>query len=66
MGIEPERFRLEWISASEGQKWQQTVNEMCTVIEKLAPDQVMTELEAARSSLEKQTKKLQAKVGAEL
>ncbi|MFQ5977641.1 MAG: hydrogenase iron-sulfur subunit [Candidatus Heimdallarchaeota archaeon] len=66
MGIEPERFRLEWISASEGEKWQLTVNEMCTVIEKLAPDQVMTELEAARSSLEKQTKKLQAKVGADL
>ncbi|MHA2272147.1 MAG: FAD-dependent oxidoreductase [Candidatus Hodarchaeales archaeon] len=64
MGIAPERFRLEWISASEGEKWQQTVNEMCAVIEQLASGQVPTELEAAKPALEKQTKKLHAKVGA--
>ena len=26
-GIEPERFRLEWVSASEGQKFQQVCND---------------------------------------
>ncbi|MFX0114077.1 MAG: hydrogenase iron-sulfur subunit [Candidatus Hodarchaeota archaeon] len=66
MGISPDRFRLEWISASEGEKWQQTVNAMCTVVEQLSPSQVAQELEAAKGQLEKQTKKLHAKVGTEL
>ncbi|MBN1586722.1 MAG: hydrogenase iron-sulfur subunit [Candidatus Omnitrophica bacterium] len=37
MGIEQERFRLEWISASEGEKVQRVVNEMVDQIKKLGP-----------------------------
>lgn len=36
-GLEPERFRLEWISASEGQKFARVMNEMVEVIKKLGP-----------------------------
>lgn len=37
MGIEDERLRLEWISASEGDKVQAVMNEMVEAIRKLGP-----------------------------
>lgn len=37
MGIEKERFRLEWIAASEGDKVRRVVNEMVQQIKKLGP-----------------------------
>jgi len=36
-GIEPERLRLEWISASEGDKFATVVKEMTEEIKKLGP-----------------------------
>jgi len=36
-GIEKERFRLEWVSASEGVKFQQVCNEFTEQIKKLGP-----------------------------
>ena len=35
--IAPERFRLEWISAAEGQKFAQVMKEMTAAIQKLGP-----------------------------
>jgi F420-non-reducing hydrogenase iron-sulfur subunit len=40
MGIEEERLRLEWISASEGDKVQKVTNEMVEQIRKLGPLQL--------------------------
>lgn len=37
MGIEPERFRLEWISASEGEKVKIVVNDMVAKLKVLGP-----------------------------
>jgi F420-non-reducing hydrogenase iron-sulfur subunit len=37
MGIEPERFRLEWISAAEGDKVKHVVNDMVEKLTKLGP-----------------------------
>ncbi|MCS7144661.1 MAG: hydrogenase iron-sulfur subunit [Archaeoglobaceae archaeon] len=37
MGIEQERFRLEWISAAEASRWVQVVNEMVAQVKKLGP-----------------------------
>ncbi|MBC7130539.1 hydrogenase iron-sulfur subunit [Candidatus Bathyarchaeota archaeon] len=37
-GIEPERVRLEWISASEGDKFAKVVHEMVEEIKKLGPN----------------------------
>lgn len=37
MGIEPERVRLEWISAAEGEKVKKVVNEMTEQLLKLGP-----------------------------
>jgi F420-non-reducing hydrogenase iron-sulfur subunit len=37
MGIEPERVRLEWISAAEGEKVKRVVNEMVETVKGLGP-----------------------------
>jgi F420-non-reducing hydrogenase iron-sulfur subunit len=37
MGIEDDRFRLEWISASEGEKVKLTINDMVEKVRKLGP-----------------------------
>lgn len=37
LGIEPERLRLEWISASEGEKVQRVCNEMAEQLRALGP-----------------------------
>jgi len=37
MGIEKERFRLEWISASEAEKWVKVIKEMVETLKKLGP-----------------------------
>jgi len=37
MGIEPQRLRLEWIAASEGDKVQRVTNEMVEQIKQLGP-----------------------------
>jgi F420-non-reducing hydrogenase iron-sulfur subunit len=57
MGIEPERFRLEWISASEGEKVRTVVNDIVAKVAALGPldlpgkfrewDHEMDELEQA-------------------
>ena len=37
LGVEPGRLRLEWISASEGPKFQSTINEFIDEVVKLGP-----------------------------
>jgi len=37
LGIEPERFRYEWISAAEGEKFTRVVREMTEQVRKLGP-----------------------------
>jgi F420-non-reducing hydrogenase iron-sulfur subunit len=36
-GLEPERYRLEWISASEGPKFAQTMKEVVEAIKSVGP-----------------------------
>jgi F420-non-reducing hydrogenase iron-sulfur subunit len=40
MGIEPERIRLEWVSASEGNRFAEIVDEMTESLRKLGPSTV--------------------------
>jgi len=42
-GIEPERLRLEWISASEGDKFASVVRSMVDEIKKLGPNHLRNE-----------------------
>jgi len=41
LGIDPRRLRITWISASEGQKFADTVREMTEEIRALGPNRVM-------------------------
>jgi F420-non-reducing hydrogenase iron-sulfur subunit len=43
LGIEPERVRLEWISASEGDKFAAVVRDMVEQIKKLGPNPLKME-----------------------
>jgi len=37
MGIDPRRFQLSWVSAAEGSKWAQVVEELTTLAKELGP-----------------------------
>jgi F420-non-reducing hydrogenase iron-sulfur subunit len=39
-GIEPERFRLEWVSAAEGDRWAYVVNKITEDVRKLGPSKI--------------------------
>jgi F420-non-reducing hydrogenase iron-sulfur subunit len=43
-GIEPARVRLEWVSASEGQRFADVVNDMTQRVRELGPSPVRTAL----------------------
>ena len=45
MGIEKERLKLEWISASEGKQFAELVNEMTKTILQIGPGKVQKTLE---------------------
>jgi len=47
LGIEPERLRLEWISAAEGDKFAKTIREMTEDLKKLGPSSVAKVLKEA-------------------
>jgi len=47
LGIEPERLRLEWISAAEGDKFAKTIREMTQDLKKLGPSPVAKVLKEA-------------------
>ncbi|MFW9846354.1 MAG: hydrogenase iron-sulfur subunit, partial [Candidatus Thorarchaeota archaeon] len=38
IGIEPDRLRLEWVSASEASKFARIVNDFAKQVEKLGPN----------------------------
>ncbi len=44
MGIEKDRLRLEWVSASEGKIFSQLVNEMTETVSKLGPCNIKEEI----------------------
>ncbi len=44
MGINPDRLRLEWISAAEGEKVQKVVNDMTQHIRELGPLQIEVDI----------------------
>jgi coenzyme F420-reducing hydrogenase delta subunit len=37
LGVEPERVRMSWVSASEGAKWKEVVEEVTEDIKKIGP-----------------------------
>jgi F420-non-reducing hydrogenase iron-sulfur subunit len=48
-GLEPQRVRLEWVSASEGKRFADIVSEMTEQVRALGPCRVRTVLDADRA-----------------
>ena len=46
-GFDPDRLRLEWVSASEGAKFQKTIKEFTETIKEIGPNPLSEELEGA-------------------
>ncbi len=61
MGIQDERFRLEWISASEGERVRTVINEMVQQVKKLGPLGIPKRFEDWDKEMELLQEKLQGK-----
>ncbi len=59
MGISPQRFRVESVSATEGAKWARILTEMNEAIQELGVEKIKAENEAAHSKLERRLRRLQ-------
>ncbi len=58
LGIDPDRFEYTWVSASEGQKWQQVVTKFTEQVHKLGPAPLIENSEALYSVAESVLKPL--------
>ena len=69
-GFDPKRLRLEWVSASEGEKFSKVVTEFTETIRKLGPSQVKKDAvlksKVAAADEASETFRLRALVGKEL
>jgi hypothetical protein len=50
-GINPERLRLEWVSAAEGKRYAKIMKEMTTYLNSIEPSKVKKETEEALPAL---------------
>ena len=51
MGISPERFRIEWISAAEGEKYARVITEMDQTLRELGVERIGAENEQTAQQL---------------
>jgi heterodisulfide reductase subunit A len=58
MGMSPGRFRVEWISASEGDKYSRVINEMQKTMDSLGKDKLKTEIDALKPEMEKRARRM--------
>ena len=58
MGMSPGRFRVEWISAAEGDKYARVINEMQKVIDDLGKEKVAEEINAMKPEMEKRARRM--------
>lgn len=54
----PGRFRVEWISAAEGDKYARIINEMQQTIDSIPHDQLIEENERLRPEMEKRSRRM--------
>ncbi len=57
-GMNPDRFRVEWISAAEGDKYSRVINEMQTALDNIPRDKLLEEIETLRPTMEKRARRL--------
>jgi heterodisulfide reductase subunit A len=58
MDMTPGRFRVEWISAAEGDKYARVINEMQAVLDSIPKEKLLEEVEQLRPTMEKRARRL--------
>jgi len=58
MGMTPGRFRIEWMSAAEGDKYAQVINEMQETLNLIPKEQLLEEIERLRPTMEKRARRM--------
>ena len=58
MGMSPGRFRIEWISAAEGQKYARVINEMQKTIDEIGKEKLLAEIESMKPEMEKRARRM--------
>jgi heterodisulfide reductase subunit A len=58
MGMTSGRFRIEWISAAEGDKYAQVVNEMQELLDSIPKEELLKEIEELRPKMEKRARRM--------
>ncbi len=58
MGMTPGRFRVEWISAAEGDKYARVINEMQKVLDEMGHDKLVDEINMLRPEMEKRARRM--------
>jgi len=57
-GMTPGRFRVEWISAAEGDKYARVINEMQKVLDSMPREKLLEEIERLRPEMEKRARRM--------
>jgi hypothetical protein len=65
MGMSPGRFRTEWISAAEGDKYARVINEMQATLDEIPMEDLKAEIERLKPEMEKRLTKLNEIPGVE-
>jgi len=58
MGMTPGRFRVEWISAAQGDKYARVLNEMQVTLDSIPKKQLLEEIEDLRPQMEKRARRM--------
>nr|WP_075061754.1 hydrogenase iron-sulfur subunit [Ornatilinea apprima] len=58
MGMTPGRFRVEWISAAEGDKYSAVLNEMQKTLDSIPREDLLHEIEEQRPTMEQRSRRL--------
>jgi len=57
-GMTPGRFRIEWISAAEGDRYAEVINEMQEFLDSIPKEKLMEEIEMLRPEMEKRARRM--------
>ncbi|NMC53586.1 MAG: hydrogenase iron-sulfur subunit, partial [Chloroflexi bacterium] len=58
MGMTPGRFRVEWISAAEGDKYSAVLNDMQKTLDNMPREDLLREIEEQRPTMEQRSRRL--------
>jgi len=58
MGMTPGRFRIEWISAAQGDKYARVVNEMQETLDAIPKEKLLEEIDRLRPQMEKRARRM--------